>query len=700
MTATASAQLLPVPEPAVQLCVVRERSALEVALESVLQRRGATDIKFEAVDESDEHQWCFGASLRLACDDGMVQDYALFASRENAETFVRWLYGFKAAHALNDVAVLDGIGETLNQLVGRIKEVWIQRYGTEPLLGTPKLLNADGCALYFATHRDATRTTASSEPWQRGLQVVAGERQDPATCALDEVLGLLEAAGDDVATLLRGQAALADVREHLIGELRVSAEHVLSWSSEQLGALINGAARDRSHITSALRTLREQVIKACRRHDFEIPTEADLVGLIAEFVEEARGLLESSRKELESGGPIAAQGLFRAMHTIKGNAGFFGLEQVQRLAHSTENMLAQARDRATPLDDGQVRAAGRSIALIGDFVERTAEKLESGGMVPYQRALDLHRALLDTAVASGISPVMDEAAAPAAAGRRDIEMVRVASTHLEALERIESDFAALMALAPATSATPESGDGTELESARADLVDLHGRLADACRSLRRVGLDRLFGKVRRLCAETAEHLGKLAQVNVLGDELDAPRHLTTALSGPLVHLARNAIDHGIEDPEERRQTGKPLLATIECRASWHGAWLLVEIGDDGRGVDPERVRSKAERLGLIAADAELSQQDVLGLLMAPGFSTAEKTTDISGRGVGLDVVRKEIEGVGGRVELHSTLGAGSTFRILLPESPQSPPFEDAGASASVEDEPPLDLADCGELTFL
>lgn len=696
MTGTASARSLEAYEPeGPRLSVVRERSALELALEAMLQHRGATDVRFESHEEADARQWAFGASLRLACDDGMVQDYALFVSRDSATTFVRWLFGFRAEHSLDDAAILDAVGETLNQLVGRIKELWMTRYGTEPLLGVPKLLGAEGCALYFATHPDAVRIAVIAAPWHHGLQVVASDRQDPATSALDEVLGLLEAAGDDSATLLRAQAALADVREHLIGELRLSAENVLGWCAEQLAAEINGAARERSHTIGALRTLREQVIEACRRHDFEIPTEDDLVGLIGEFVEEAQTLLEASRKELDGSGPVAAHGLFRAMHTIKGNAGFFGLEQVQRLAHSTENMLAQARDRAAPLDEGQIRATRRSIALIGDFVERAAEKLETGGTVTYQRAIDLHRAVLDTAVASGVSPVMEEGALVKASGaRRDNEMVRVAGAQIEVLERIEVEFGALLA----RSAPPEApGEPTH----HAELVALHGRLADACRSLRRVGLDRLFGKVRRLCSETAEHLGKLAQVNVLGDELDAPRHLTTALSGPMVHLARNAIDHGIEDPEERRRTGKPLLATIECRASWHGPWLLVEISDDGRGVDPERVRAKAVRQGLVAEDAELSQQDVLGLLMAPGFSTAEKTTDISGRGVGLDVVRKEIEGVGGRVELLSTLGAGSTFRILLPESPQSPPFEPGGAAQPIaQEEPGVDLADCGELNFL
>ncbi len=692
MPSVATAEILDeAATPRVEFSVVQERSALEQALDSMLQARGADDLRFVALGPDDGERWCFGAALRMTSDDGQVQDFALFATRGCAQVFVRWLFGFSAKATLDDAALLDAIGETLTQLVGRIKEIWIASHGIEPVLDVPKLLGPEACDLYLAMNAESLRTEVTGTPWRRGLQAVVSKLQDPALCALDEVLGLLACAGDDRAVLSRAQAGIANVREHLIGDARTSAEDLLSWCTEQIVAMINGASRDCAHIEHALCSLREQVASACRRHDFEIPEDTDLVALLGEFVEEAQTVLAGAQAELDRPGPMRPHGPFRAMHTIKGNAGFFGLEQMQRLAHSTENMLAQVRDRDAPLDEAQVRATRRSVALLQDFATRTAERIESGGKVPYQRAIDLHRAVIDAAVAGGTSPVVDDwAPTHSSSARQEAPMLRVSSEHIESVEAVEHALAAFLVGLPDRDARfHESG-------LRGELAALHEKLASACRSLRRVSLERLFGKLRRLCSETAEHLGKLVQVELSGDHLDVPRHLVTALSGPMVHLARNAIDHGIEDPEQRRTTSKPLLATVACRASRRGGWLVIELTDDGRGVDPERVRAKAVRLGIIAEDTELTQEGILELLMAPGFSTAEKTTDISGRGVGLDVVRKEIESVGGRIELSSTLGGGSTFRILLPEDPNA--IEDTPVDEAEPDD--IDLGDSGELTFL
>lgn len=676
-------RLAPPPAP-VALVAGQDRSPLEGALATVLEARGAGGVRFVELGANDDQQWCVGAALRMTSDDGQVQDYALFATLEAAPEFVRWMFGFRGDRVLDDATLLDGLGETLNQLVGRIKEQWLEVHDSEPVLDTPRVLGADGCALYLATHPQSQRTEVIAEPWRRGLHVAVSPLQDPALCALDEVLGLLDCADGDDAVLARAQAGLAGVREHLVGEIRVTAQVVLTSCTDQITALINGVGGDSDRVVNTLHALREQVAAACRRDDFLVPSDSDLIGLLGEFVEEAQTVLDAAQRELDGEGPHSAHGLFRAMHTVKGNAGFFGLEQMQRLAHSTESMLAQVRDRDLPLDEGHVRATRRSVALLRDFVTRLSERLECGARVPYQRAVDLHRAVIDAAVLGGTSPVIIESSGGReAAVKREAPMVRVAEVHLDSLELIEQNFAEVVARFA-------GGDvGSEL-------AILHQRLSATCRSLRRVGLDRLLGKVRRLCSETAEHLGKLVQVEVFGEDIDVPRHLATALSGPLVHLARNAIDHGIEEPEERRGTGKPLLATVGCRAAWHGAWLVVELSEDGRGVDPDRVRAKAIRAGLVAEGDEISPSGILDLLMSPGFSTAVKTTNLSGRGVGLDVVRREIEGAGGRVELTSTFGQGSTFRILLPEGPDAPPFESQTTEPASED---LELADDGELTF-
>lgn len=669
------------PVATVRLVDATESSLAADALATMFAGRGVDGLRFVELGANDEQHWCLGAALRMTCDDGHVQDFALFTTREAAPRFVRWMFGFADDRVLDDAALLDGVGETLNQLVGRIKERWIATFGSQPILDVPRVLGPDACALYLAAHPELQRTEVLADAWTSGLQIAVSPLQDPTLCALDEVLGLLACADGDHAVLARARAGLAVVGEQLPMGSPTSARIVLTRCVETISGLINGASRDVASVSDIVRSLRAEVVATCRRDDFVIPDDADMVGLLGELVEEAHAVLAGARGVVEGDGSRDAHALLRAMHTVKGNAGFFGLEQVQRLAHSTESMLAQVRERGRPLDDGYVRATRRSIDLLDDYIAQLGDRLEAGAVVPYDRAIDLHRAAIDAAVERGTSPVVD-GVGTAALAEQNVAMVRVAEAHLDTLDRIEQGLAALVGR--------QGG-----EAAQAELAALQRRLAATCRSLRRVGLDRLLGKVRRLCTETAEHLGKLVRVDISGDALDVPRHLATALSGPLVHLARNAIDHGIEDPEARRATSKPLLATVACRASWEGGWLVVELSDDGRGVDPERVWAKAMRAGLVAEGASPSSTDVLALLMTPGFSTAETTTDLSGRGVGLDVVRREIEAVGGRVELASTFGSGSTFRILLPEDPHAPAIAE-GTAAEQE----IVLADDGALTFL
>lgn len=231
-------------------------------------------------------------------------------------------------------------------------------------------------------------------------------------------------------------------------------------------------------------------------------------------------------------------------------------------------------------------------------------------------------------------------------------------------------------------------------------------LSTTLRVMNTTSVRSLLSKISRLARETAERLQKLVRVETSGESLEVPRDLVTTLSGPLVHLARNAVDHGLETDQERKATDKELIARIRLSVYWRREFLVVEVGDDGRGICPEKILSKAKERGIVASDAMLDSGQSLALLMEPGFSTAATTTELSGRGVGMDVVKREIEAAGGRVEIHSTVGEGSMFRVVLPKDPglviPTDLFDepDAELAELASPEPEIELLSGGELNFL
>jgi two-component system chemotaxis sensor kinase CheA len=185
-------------------------------------------------------------------------------------------------------------------------------------------------------------------------------------------------------------------------------------------------------------------------------------------------------------------------------------------------------------------------------------------------------------------------------------------------------------------------------------------------SLRMVPIRRTFQKMTRLVRDLAAQQDKQVQLIAEGEETELDRNIVEELSDPLVHMIRNSIDHGIEPPEVRESQGKPALGTIRLSASHQRGGIVIAIQDDGKGLDRDRILAKARERGLIKPDATPTEEEVFALIFAPGFSTAETVTDVSGRGVGMDVVRRNIEKLRGKVEIRSVAGQGTTFTIVLP----------------------------------
>lgn len=208
----------------------------------------------------------------------------------------------------------------------------------------------------------------------------------------------------------------------------------------------------------------------------------------------------------------------------------------------------------------------------------------------------------------------------------------------------------------------------ELGQVSAHLARVTGSLQETVLKARMLPVKLVFKKFPRMVRDLAQQMGKQVDFRIIGEETELDRSLLEVIGDPLMHLIRNALDHGIESKEERRRVGKPDVAVLQLSAGYEENQVVILVQDDGHGIDPATVRAAAVRKGVLTAERakELDEQDAIQLLFAPGFSTAEKVTDISGRGVGLDVVRKNIERVGGRIEVESQVGQGCTFRMLLP----------------------------------
>ena len=216
------------------------------------------------------------------------------------------------------------------------------------------------------------------------------------------------------------------------------------------------------------------------------------------------------------------------------------------------------------------------------------------------------------------------------------------------------------------SGAPEVAD--ELFRVNVQIARITGALQDAVLQARMLPVARLFRRFPRLVRDLALMLGKQVELELVGEDTELDRTLHQVVADPLLHLVRNALDHGIESPDERRRAGKPPTGRLRLAAAREGHHVLIRVEDDGRGIDPQRLRQAAVAKGLITPEraAALGDREALDLMFLPGFSTAERVTGVSGRGVGLDVVRQQLEQAGGRVEVDTRPGAGTTFTLVLP----------------------------------
>jgi len=405
--------------------------------------------------------------------------------------------------------------------------------------------------------------------------------------------------------------------------------------------------------------------------------------LLQEFMAEAREHLASLAEgllALESDGKSPVTGaidpLFRATHSVKGSAGFLGFRGLERLAHATETLLDGLRKGTVTPDQAvtdlllrvtdRLRAAVEALpvdtaAAHDDLIQKIQNVIITGRPdAPARAAPGAGTATLKS------QPTVEPPPPPAdAQGSERSATIRVPVEVIDRLMNLASELVLARNQALETLVTPADARGRQLLQ-RINSVTTDLQQAVMLTRMQPVGT--VFNRFPRMVRDLARSLGKRIHLSVTGSEVELDKSVLEKLADPLNHLVRNACDHGLEPPANRLASGKTEVANLELSARQEGGQILVRVADDGRGIDPGRVKAKALEKGLVGPqDLDgLTDSQAQALILTPGFSTAEKVTDISGRGVGLDVVKTNLESIGGTLQIDSIPGQGTTFSLRLP----------------------------------
>jgi two-component system chemotaxis sensor kinase CheA len=390
--------------------------------------------------------------------------------------------------------------------------------------------------------------------------------------------------------------------------------------------------------------------------------------------------------------------IFRSVHTIKGTTGFLGFKRLEKLAHRGENLLGLLRDGKLAAD----RPVITGLLQLLDGLRSILKAIEAQGnegagedatLIDYLEELQapVHAALKQPArVQSGVSaasavPERAEAAKPAQLftpppnppmegeidpnkprammGSAAESSLRVDVTLLNRMMNLVGELVLTRnQVLQATAADPN----LTMLSRRLDMVTAD--LRESVMKARMQPVSNIFTKMPRIVRDVSQTLGRRVRLQVEGQDTELDKSLLEAIKDPLTHAVRNALDHGIEPPEVREAAGKDPEGTLKLRAAQEGSHVIIEVSDDGAGISVEKVRQKAIERGLITQEraGQQTERELLQLIFLPGFSTAAAVTNVSGRGVGMDVVRTNVERIGGKVEIDSRAGKGTTLRLRIP----------------------------------
>lgn len=513
---------------------------------------------------------------------------------------------------------------------------------------------------------------------------------------LESGLAAVSSAGPELVAPL--QKARAQVL-HLLAEGEAAAD-LLTSLAEALRAVQQGVERARTaaapaSATPAVPSTGEAVVPAAGvAAPGGVLRDPDTLELMGEFLEESSGLLERADETLMA---VEANGatdehineLFRAFHSIKGVGGFIDLTQVCAVAHITETLLNYVREGRAPLA-GQVldrvfdatgvmrkllvevqraledQAALRDLSEVAPLVAREEAliaEIEAGTFVVGGEPEPGGASLSQDEAPQGSDRRTGEDATSKRAGLRETLKVDVG--------RVDSVVEMIGELIIVESMVVNAPELAELGSLRlrqhlAQLTKISRDLQDVAMRMRMVPVRSVFQRMSRLTRDLSRKTGKRVSMVIQGEDTEMDRSMVERIEEPLVHMVRNAVDHGVESPEARRAQGKPAEAVLTLAARHEGGNVVISLTDDGKGLNTTAILDRARSRGLVKAGETPPDETIWSLIFDPGFSTAEKVTEISGRGVGLDVVKRTIESLRGRIQIHSEAGKGTSFRLVLP----------------------------------
>jgi len=421
------------------------------------------------------------------------------------------------------------------------------------------------------------------------------------------------------------------------------------------------------------------------------------------FVEEALDLLDGAEGTLLNIDKAedtheSIHEAFRAIHSFKGNCGFFGLAEFERVSHKVENKLEGLLEGYIELDQEVTSLILEIIDFLRGELCKYHETGQCGAIVGINGILDLldeieedrplaapaitaepvlpQEELIEEPVATEVVKEKPESkpkeknpapksqeSKPSTIARQDI---RVDLAKLDTLINLVGELVIAETMVVRNPAIADLED-ENLERAVHHLNRISSELQDIAMSVRMVPLATTFRKMTRLVYDLSNKGGKKVDLKLIGEETEVDKTVIESIGDPLVHIVRNAIDHGLETTEERALTTKDPVGTVSIEAVHEGGEVLIIIKDDGRGLNKDKILKKAMDRGLIQSDgSDMKDDEIFKLIFEPGFSTADKITDISGRGVGMDVVKRNIEKLKGRIQVNSVLGSGTTFILHIP----------------------------------
>ncbi|HEU6450480.1 MAG TPA: chemotaxis protein CheA [Gemmatimonadaceae bacterium] len=402
------------------------------------------------------------------------------------------------------------------------------------------------------------------------------------------------------------------------------------------------------------------------------------------FLSESREYLSAMNHHLlelerEPGAEEPVRAIFRAVHTVKGMSATMGYQAVADLAHELESVLDRVRRGEQRVTSALMDALFESADALELAVERSAkgegEALDLSALVERLRAIGLEDvaeeedpgegaaegAKGDVPRPAALEGVGEQTARPTPSATRT---VRIDLRRLDNLMNLMGEL--VIARGRLAELVAPMDDGAIGET-MAQASRLIGELQDEIMLCRMVPVGQVFDRYPRMVRDSARALGKDVSFTMVGNEIELDRSMLVEIGDPLVHLLRNAVDHGIETPEERVAAGKPARGSLTLSVARERSTVTIRVMDDGRGVNREKVLARARATGLVEASrAELSDDELVRLISRSGFTTAERVTDISGRGVGIDAVMNRVRSMGGAVEIRSKEGEGTTVTVRLP----------------------------------